>query len=136
MTWNVFRYTGDLSHLLSFFFLLHRLWSSRTSAGISLKTQELYLLVFITRYLDLFKVWHSWYNTVMKIIYIALSALLVYALRFRVRAWLPRGPAAPARAPWPSPPSSLPRPSPSGGPRRSPGPPPTLRTRRTTCTRT
>ena len=105
MTWNVFRYTGDLSHLLSFFFLLHRLWSSRTSAGISLKTQELYLLVFITRYLDLFKVWHSWYNTVMKIIYIALSALLVYALRFKVR---PCGALFP---PTPLPPSPLPLPA-------------------------
>ncbi len=83
MSWNVFRYLGDFSHLLSFVFLLHRLWISKTAAGISLKTQELYLLVFITRYLDLFKTFHSLYNTCMKIIYIGLSALLVYALRFK-----------------------------------------------------
>jgi ER lumen protein retaining receptor len=29
------------------------------AAGISLKTQELYLLVFVTRYLDLFTNWVS-----------------------------------------------------------------------------
>ena len=70
MTMNIFRLAGDLSHLLSFFFLIHRLLQKRTSQGLSLKTQELYLLVFVTRYLDLFTTLHSVYNTVMKIIYI------------------------------------------------------------------
>ena len=38
----------------SFVFLIQRLVSSRSAAGISLKTQEMYLLVFMTRYLDVF----------------------------------------------------------------------------------
>lgn len=40
-------------------------------AGISLKTQELYLVVFIARYLDLFTNFHSLYNSVMKVFYLA-----------------------------------------------------------------
>ena len=32
------------------------------SSGISLKTQELFLLVFVTRYLDLFTTYYSAYN--------------------------------------------------------------------------
>lgn len=39
-------------------------------AGISLKTLELYLLVFLTRYVDLFTNFVSLYNTSMKVIYI------------------------------------------------------------------
>ncbi len=81
---NIFRIGGDLSHLVSFFFLLQTLYKGRSSIGISLKTQELYLLVFITRYLDLFTAWHSLYNTSMKIIYIGISALIVYGIRFVV----------------------------------------------------
>lgn len=30
--------------------------------GISLKTQELFLVVFVTRYMDLFFRFYSWYN--------------------------------------------------------------------------
>lgn len=84
---NIFRIGGDLSHLVSFFFLLQTLYKGRSSIGISLKTQELYLLVFITRYLDLFTAWHSLYNTSMKIIYIGISALIVYGIRFVVSGW-------------------------------------------------
>ena len=68
---NAFRLAGDISHLASFFFLIHRLLQKRTAQGLSLKTQELYLLVFITRYLDLFTSFHSIYNTLMKCVYIA-----------------------------------------------------------------
>jgi len=53
------------------------------SIGISLKAQELYLLVFLTRYLDLAFKFYSIYNTVMKLFYISASALIVYALRVR-----------------------------------------------------
>jgi ER lumen protein retaining receptor len=35
--------------------------------GISLKTQQLYVLVFITRYLDVFWNFMSLYNTIMKV---------------------------------------------------------------------
>jgi len=79
---NVFRLIGDMSHLLSFFVLLFKMYSSNSVAGISLKTQELYCLVFIARYLDIFWNFISLYNTVMKIAFIGLSLLIVYTIRF------------------------------------------------------
>jgi len=85
---NVFRFAGDMIHLASFFVLFLKMLSSRSVEGVSLKTQELYLLVFVTRYLDLFFLHHfSWltiYNTIMKIIYISSSATIVYYFRYKL----------------------------------------------------
>ena len=50
-------------------------------AGISLKTQELYALVFVCRYLDLFFSYVSLYNSVMKIIYLVTAFWIVYLMR-------------------------------------------------------
>lgn len=58
----------DLSHPL-----LH--------AGVSLKTQELYALVFATRYLDIFTDFISVYNTVMKLIFLGSSFSIVWYIR-------------------------------------------------------
>jgi ER lumen protein retaining receptor len=48
-----------------------------------LKTQELFFLVFVTRYIDL--LWHfvSLYNTGMKILYLVFSGAIVYVIRFK-----------------------------------------------------
>jgi len=85
---NIFRFAGDMIHLASFFVLFLKMLSSRSVEGLSLKTQELYLLVFVTRYIDLLLPHHwSWlviYNTIMKIIYISASATIVYYFRFKV----------------------------------------------------
>lgn len=80
---NIFRFIGDMAHLLSFLLLLWRLKQSKSAAGISLRSQELYLLVFVTRYLDLFTNYYSLYNSCMKVIYITASAAVVYVIRFR-----------------------------------------------------
>lgn len=55
---NIFRLLGDLAHLASFLLLLLRLRERKSAVGISLKTQELYLIVFCARYLDLFTNFH------------------------------------------------------------------------------
>ncbi|KAG8903546.1 endoplasmic reticulum retention protein [Tulasnella sp. 403] len=55
-------------------------------AGISFKTQELYALVFITRYLDLFWSYVSLYNTVMKLFFVSTSLYIIYLMRFKFRA--------------------------------------------------
>lgn len=78
---NVFRFAGDMSHLLSILVLLLRLRVTKNAIGISVKTQELYLIVFVTRYLDLFTTFYSLYNTVMKIVYISLTAFIIYMIR-------------------------------------------------------
>ena len=53
-----------MCHLLSFVMMFWKLHSSRSVAGISLKSQELYVIVFIARYLDLFWNFLSIYNWV------------------------------------------------------------------------
>lgn len=50
-------------------------------AGVSLKTQELYALVFATRYLDIFFNFVSFYNTIMKLIFLGSSFSIVWYIR-------------------------------------------------------
>lgn len=83
---NIFRLLGDFSHVASFAFLLFRLSSAGNCAGISLKTQEIYLLLFICRYVDLFTNFISLYNTVMKCIFISTMAYIVYMMRVSLKA--------------------------------------------------
>ncbi|GAA93495.1 uncharacterized protein L969DRAFT_95852 [Mixia osmundae IAM 14324] len=64
--------------------LLHAMQSKRSCRGISFKTQLLYLVVFVTRYLDLFH-FISLYNTAMKVFFIASSAYILYLMKFRYR---------------------------------------------------
>lgn len=56
-------------------------YSHDTLVGISLKTQELYALVFAARYLDLFVHFVSLYNTVMKLVFLASSFSIVWYMR-------------------------------------------------------
>ncbi|KAK1936570.1 ER lumen protein-retaining receptor A [Phytophthora citrophthora] len=51
--------------------------------GISLKTQELFFLVFVTRYVDLFFHFVSLYNTLMKLLFLLFSGAIVYVIRFK-----------------------------------------------------
>ncbi|XP_011661838.2 ER lumen protein-retaining receptor 2 [Strongylocentrotus purpuratus] len=83
---NVFRLVGDLSHLLAIIMLLKKIWSSRSCAGISGKSQLLFALVFTTRYLDLFTSFISVYNTSMKVIYILCAYATVYLIYVKFKA--------------------------------------------------
>lgn len=78
---NLFRLIGDMLHLLSIITLLLKIHATKSCRGISFKTQELYALVFITRYLDLFFRYISLYNTVMKLIFIFSSLAVIYYMR-------------------------------------------------------
>jgi ER lumen protein retaining receptor len=84
MFMNFFRIAGDVCHLLSFLVMFWKLHSSQSVAGISLKTQELYAIVFLMRYLDLFWNFLSIYNWVMKVVFIISSLSIVYIIRFGV----------------------------------------------------
>jgi len=81
MSMNIFRLCGDMSHVFSIIVLLLRLRVAKNAQGISLRTHELFLLVFVTRYLDLFTQFYSVYNSVMKVLYIASTASIVYMIR-------------------------------------------------------
>ncbi|RVW83765.1 ER lumen protein-retaining receptor A [Vitis vinifera] len=78
---NIFRLAGDMTHLMSILVLLLKIYATKSCSGISLKTQELYALVFLTRYLDLFTDFISVYNTVMKLVFIGSSLAIVWCMR-------------------------------------------------------
>ncbi|KAA8584844.1 hypothetical protein FQN60_003538, partial [Etheostoma spectabile] len=82
---NIFRLAGDVSHLVAIIILLLKIWRSKSCAGISGKSQVLFALVFTTRYLDLFTVYISAYNTVMKVVFLAMSYATVYLIYMRFR---------------------------------------------------
>lgn len=62
--------------------LLLKIHATKSCAGLSLKTQELYALVFATRYLDLFVRFISLYNSIMKVVFISTSVLVVWYMRY------------------------------------------------------
>ena len=49
--------------------------------GVSIKSQVLYIIVFTARYLDLFTVYISFYNSFMKLIYIASTTRIIYEMK-------------------------------------------------------
>jgi len=83
---NIFRLTGDLSHLLAIVILLLKIWKTRSCAGISGKSQILFLIVFVSRYLDLLTNFISLYNTTMKLFFISSAAATVYLMYVKFKA--------------------------------------------------
>lgn len=78
--------TGDLSHLLAAMLLLLKIWTTRSCAGISGKSQFLFAIVYTARYLDLFTSYVSVYNSFMKIVFIAASYGTVYLMYIKFKA--------------------------------------------------
>ena len=64
---NIFRLAADFTHLFAFLYLIHRILTKKSCYAISAKTQILYAMVFITRYLDLFFIFVSLYNCSFKV---------------------------------------------------------------------
>ncbi|EGV62541.1 endoplasmic reticulum retention protein [Yamadazyma tenuis] len=81
---NVFRFLGDMSHLAAAFILLFSIEKNRSIKGLSIKTQALYAVVFVTRYLDVFK-FSSFYLTIMKLFFIGSSLYTVYIMATKYR---------------------------------------------------
>jgi len=82
MSMNIFRLCGDMSHVFSIIVLILRLRVAKNASGISVRTHELFLVVFVTRYLDLFTTYYSLYNSCMKVLYICTTAAIIYMIRF------------------------------------------------------
>jgi len=80
---NIFRFAGDMLHLTSIMLLLFKLHRSKSCTGVSCRMQEMYAMVFIFRYLDLFWSFISIYNTVMKIVFITSTCYLIYLMRVK-----------------------------------------------------
>lgn len=82
---NAFRLVGDLLHLLSILLLIHKVLTYKSCAGISLKSIQLYFIVFLTRYVDLLFTYISLYNTCMKLFYLISTGSLIYLIRTKYR---------------------------------------------------
>jgi len=67
---NVFRIVGDSAHVLAIFILFAKFFSKSSSSGISGRSQFLFALTYIFRYLDVLTNWVSYYNTVMKVFFV------------------------------------------------------------------
>eukprot|EP01013_Petalomonas_cantuscygni_P040421 TRINITY_DN72374_c0_g1_i1.p1 TRINITY_DN72374_c0_g1~~TRINITY_DN72374_c0_g1_i1.p1 ORF type:complete len:216 (-),score=45.04 TRINITY_DN72374_c0_g1_i1:597-1244(-) len=84
---NIFRLIGDVLHLASFLILLYFMLTKKKCAGISLKSQVLYAVVFSTRYIDiLFGHFVNPYVFSMKILFLMLSWHVVYLIRNTFRS--------------------------------------------------
>lgn len=83
---NIFRLCGDLSHLLAIIILLLKIWKTRSCAGISGKSQILFTIVYLARYLDLVTTFISVYNTVMKVVFIGASVATLFLMFAKFRA--------------------------------------------------
>ncbi|PKU75895.1 ER lumen protein-retaining receptor [Dendrobium catenatum] len=79
---NILRLAGDMTHLISVIVLLLKIHTIKSCAGISLKTQELYALVFVSRYMNIFTDFISLYNTIMKLIFLGTSFSIVWYMRY------------------------------------------------------
>jgi ER lumen protein retaining receptor len=75
---NIFRISADMLHVVSFCIILLRMLQLKTCAGLSLKTQILYAVVFTCRYLDLFTNFYSMYNTILKILFLGCTYFIIY----------------------------------------------------------
>ena len=81
---NVIQLIGDTLHLISFVIIIYKIYKDKSCKGVSAKTFEIYLLVFCTRYLDLFMYFISFYNTFMKLLFIGASIFILYLMHFKV----------------------------------------------------
>lgn len=78
-------------HLTSIGILLLKMITTRSAAGISFKSQCLLATVFICRYLDLLSSFHSYYNSIMKLIFIASSLYIIFLMKTRLHhTWDPK----------------------------------------------
>ena len=80
---NVIQLVGDTLHLISFVIIIYKIYKDKSCKGVSAKTFEIYLLVFCTRYLDLFMYFISFYNTFMKLLFIGASIFILYLMHFK-----------------------------------------------------
>ncbi|MPC38685.1 ER lumen protein-retaining receptor 1-B [Portunus trituberculatus] len=83
---NIFRLAGDISHLLAIIILLLKIWTSRSCAGISGKSQVMFAITYTARYLDLLTNFISLYNSTMKVIFLAASYATLYLIYMRFKA--------------------------------------------------
>lgn len=79
---DIFQLIGDFLHLMAVMMLVLKIIANRNVLGLSYKTQEIFLVVFIFRYIDIFT-WRTLYLFVMKVLFISFTAYTIYLMRFK-----------------------------------------------------
>lgn len=79
---DIFQLIGDFLHLMAVLMLVLKIIANRNVLGLSYKTQEIFLVVFAFRYIDLFT-WRTLYMFVMKVLFLSLTAYTIYLMRFK-----------------------------------------------------
>ncbi len=82
---DIFQLIGDFLHLFAVLILLLKILASKNVIGVSYKTQEMYLIVFMTRYSDMIleNHWGSIYFNIMRIFFIFITAYTIRIIRFK-----------------------------------------------------
>merc|ERR1719454_2626006 len=77
VSWNIFRYAADYLHFGGMLLGLVTVWTSKNVECFSRKTQVLYQIVYITRYLDIFTQTQVMYLMFFKITFNFVSAAML-----------------------------------------------------------
>lgn len=80
---DVFQLIGDFLHLVAILLLLLKILASKNVVGLSYRTQELFIVAFISRYSDMIleNHWGSMYFNLMRLIFISINGLTIYYMR-------------------------------------------------------
>lgn len=80
---DIYQYIGDILHLGALLTLLSKILKTRNVIGISYKTQEIFLVVYVSRYMDIFFAWKGLYLLTMKILFMCLTSYIIYLIKIR-----------------------------------------------------
>ena len=81
--WDALKYVADLCHLFSFIVLIYNMKKKNNCLGVSYRTQELYLVIFLLRYCDIFFIVHNTiWNLTFKLTFVGLTVYIIYLIRF------------------------------------------------------
>lgn len=84
---NSFRFCGDILHVASKVVLITKITSTKSCSGLSLKTQFLYTMVFLFRYIDVLSTSLRGplevYNSLMKLLFIGFQSFILFMMRLR-----------------------------------------------------
>lgn len=90
---SIIQFFADMMHVLSYVVLIRQIKVNRSVQGkhfsglirleISYRTQEIYLVVYLTRYGDILFNRFSFYLTLMKILYICITLYIIYLIKFK-----------------------------------------------------
>lgn len=82
---DVFQLIGDFLHLIALLMLLLKILANKNVIGLSYKTQQMFLVVSLTRYSDVILGQRSsslYFNT-MRFLFIVISGYTIYVMKFK-----------------------------------------------------